>query len=107
MEGGATSLSSGVSFSYGVVSTPPPNTQGTIGQAPLCTDDTGTTSPTPPASCSTRAACRSTRSELRADRQRRLYVTDGTAVFGVTVAATGMVRMWRTLPAATPYMGAH
>ena len=31
-----------------------------------------------------------------------LYVTDGTAVYGVTVAATGMLRLWRTLPVATP-----
>ena len=37
-EGGSTALSTGVSFSYGVVTTAPPNTQTTIGQAPQCTD---------------------------------------------------------------------
>ena len=30
------------------------------------------------------------------------YVTDGSAVYAVTVAATGMLRSWRTLPVATP-----
>jgi hypothetical protein len=31
-----------------------------------------------------------------------LYLTDGSAVYGVTVAATGMIRLWRTFPYATP-----
>jgi hypothetical protein len=31
-----------------------------------------------------------------------LYVTDGTAVYGVTVAASGMIRGWRTPPVSTP-----
>jgi hypothetical protein len=31
-----------------------------------------------------------------------LYVTDGTAVYGLAVSATGMVRTWKTLPLATP-----
>ena len=31
-----------------------------------------------------------------------IYLTDGSAVYGVTVAATGMLRMWRTFPNATP-----
>ena len=35
-EGGANPLSSTVTFSYGPVATPPPNTQTTIGQAPAC-----------------------------------------------------------------------
>ena len=30
------------------------------------------------------------------------YLTDGSAVYAVTVAATGMLRSWRTLPVATP-----
>ena len=58
-EGGSTALSTGVSFSFGVVATPPPNTQAMIGQAPPCTTTRARRSPIPPASCSTRAACRS------------------------------------------------
>jgi hypothetical protein len=32
----------------------------------------------------------------------RLDLTDGTAVYGITLSATGMVRTWRTYPSATP-----
>jgi hypothetical protein len=31
-----------------------------------------------------------------------VYVTDGSAVYGITVSATGMIRSWRTPPAASP-----
>ena len=31
-----------------------------------------------------------------------LYVTDGAAVFGVTIAASGLTRVWRAQTAATP-----
>ena len=35
-----------------------------------------------------------------------LYVTDGMMVYGVTIAPTGMLRLWRTLPVAIPELGA-
>ena len=31
-----------------------------------------------------------------------LYLTDGTAVYGVTVSATSAIVLWRTLPATSP-----
>jgi hypothetical protein len=31
-----------------------------------------------------------------------LYLTDGTAVFGITVAATGVIKLSRTQPVAVP-----
>jgi hypothetical protein len=31
-----------------------------------------------------------------------VYMTDGTAVYGVTVSATGFVRLWRTNSTSTP-----
>ena len=31
-----------------------------------------------------------------------MYITDGNAVYGITVSATGMIRTWRTLPLGTP-----
>ena len=31
-----------------------------------------------------------------------IYLTDGTAVYGITLSATGMVRTWRTNPTAIP-----
>ena len=36
------------------------------------------------------------------DTDRTVYVTDGSAVYGVTVAATGFVRLWRTNSATSP-----
>lgn len=100
-EGGSTALSQGVSFSYGVVATAPPNTQATIGQAPQCTDDSGA------ALANTACVMFNSRgvpvdSSFAPTGVDALYVTNGSAVYGVTVAATGMVRMWRTLPVATP-----
>lgn len=100
-EGGYTYLSSGVSFGYGSVGSPPPNTQGTIGQAEACTDDDGN------AIGSTACVMFNSRgvpvdSTLSPTGNDALYLTDGTAVYGVTVAATGMLKNWRTPPTPTP-----
>jgi prepilin-type N-terminal cleavage/methylation domain-containing protein len=100
-EGGTTTLSTGVSFSYGVVATAPPSTQATIGQAASCTADDGTV--IAGTACimfnSRGVAIDSTLAPTGADA---LYVTDGMAVYGITVASTGMLRLWRTLPTSTP-----
>src|SRR5262245_47642854 len=40
-EGGVTQASTGVSFGFGDLDTPPPDTQAEIGQSPVCTDDDG------------------------------------------------------------------
>jgi type II secretory pathway pseudopilin PulG len=100
-QGGVTALSSGVSFGYGVVTAPPPQTQGTIGQAGVCKDNSDMDIPN--TACiifnSRGVPIDSTAAPTPLDA---LYVTDGTAVFGVTVAATGMLRTWRTLPVAIP-----
>jgi Tfp pilus assembly protein FimT len=101
-QGGTTSLSSGVVFGYGVVTQPPPNTQGTIGQSELCKDDTG-------ANISNTACIMFNSRGVPVDGTGfspigtdAVYVTDGTAIYGVTIAATGMLRMWRTFPVAIP-----
>lgn len=101
IEGGSTYLSSGVSFSYGVVSTPPPFTQTTISQAPLCTTDAGVTiAGTACVMFNSRGVpVDSTGAPTSSDA---IYVTDGTAIYAITVAATGMVRSWRTQPTSTP-----
>jgi hypothetical protein len=31
-----------------------------------------------------------------------IYLTDNTAVFGVTISATGLIKLWRTNPLAAP-----
>jgi prepilin-type N-terminal cleavage/methylation domain-containing protein len=102
LQGGDTYLSNSTeSFSFGVVSSAPPNTQAVIAQAPPCLDDAGNPIgntacvlfnsrgiPIDPTGAPTGAYA--------------LYITDGTAVFGVTMAATSAVRLWRTNPVSTP-----
>ena len=101
IESGVTALSPGVSFSFGPVTTAPPNTQGTIGQAPLCTDNMGATI------ANTACVMFNSRgvpvdSTFAPTSLDALYLTDGTVVHAVTVAATGMMRTWSTPPGATP-----
>jgi len=100
-EGGATHLSSGVSFGFAPVGEAPPATQTTIDQAEACNDDDG--NPIGNTACvmfNSRgvpidASFASTGSDA-------LYVTDDTEAYGITIAATGMIRNWRTKPVATP-----
>ena len=33
---------------------------------------------------------------------RGVYLTDGTVIYGATVSATGMIRLWQTPRKATP-----
>ena len=107
-EGGIKTLSTNVRFSSGVVTTPPANTQGDpIRQAPACVTTAGV------AIGNTACALFNSRgipvdaagappavgAPTAADA---LYLTDGTAVYAVTLSATGMIKLWRTLPNATP-----
>jgi hypothetical protein len=100
-EGGSTSLSTTVNFGFGVVGAPPPNSQATIGQAAQCLDDMDM--PIANTACvmfnSRGVPVDSTFAPTGNDA---LYMTNGVSVYGVTVAATGMLRMWRTLPLSTP-----
>jgi prepilin-type N-terminal cleavage/methylation domain-containing protein len=96
-ENGTTQLSSTVSFGYGPVSAAPLNTQTTIGQAPQCMS----TAATPVAIANTACMIFNSRG-LPVDSATgspygndAIYVTDGSAVYGVTVAATGFIRLWR------------
>jgi prepilin-type N-terminal cleavage/methylation domain-containing protein len=98
---GNTYLSQGVNFAFNPVTTAPPNTQATIQQAQPCRDNLG--------AVVTNTACVIFNSRgipidgvTAAPVVDAVYVTDGTAVYGVTVAATGMVRSWKTPPNATP-----
>jgi prepilin-type N-terminal cleavage/methylation domain-containing protein len=102
-EGGANQLSSTVNFGYGPVTTPPPNTQTTIGQAPLCKNDAS------PAVDIANTACIIFNSRgIPVDDTGSpnglgaFYVNDGIAVYGITVAATGFIRTWQTNYFSTP-----
>ena len=102
-DGGTTSLANTVSFSYGPVATPPANTQTAIGQAPLCKTNGNTPVDVANTACvvfnSRGIPIDSTGSPFGDDA---IYVTDGSAVYGITVAATGFIRTWRTNSTSTP-----
>jgi type IV pilus assembly protein PilA len=103
-ETGTTSLSSTVSFGYGPVSAPPSNTQTAIGQAPLCMN----TAVSPAVAVSNTACIIFNSRGLPVDAtgspfgDDAIYITDSTAVYGITVAATGFVRLWRNNYTSTP-----
>lgn len=94
-ESGSTSLSRGVSFGFGTLSTPPPNTQSTIGQSPACTDNAG-------GAISGTACIKFNSRGIPVDALNgptginALYITDGTATYAVTLSATPLVRLWWT-----------
>ena len=106
-DGGMTSLSGSDRFGFAPVSAAPSFTQVTIGQASGCYtrlsaliantacivfNSRGV--PVGPSGAPT-----GTEPPIATDA---LYVTDSTAVYGATVSATGMIRLWQTRPTATP-----
>jgi prepilin-type N-terminal cleavage/methylation domain-containing protein len=105
-EGGLTYLSgSSETYGYGVVTTPPANTQGTLGQAPNCLTAAGV------ATGNTACVVFNSRGIPVTDKAGgtgdptnadAIYITDGSVVFGITVSATGVIQVWRTNPTATP-----
>src|SRR5215212_6621610 len=100
-DGGSTTLSTGVTFGFGGIATPPLNTQTLIGQSAPCLTAAG-------------AAIANTACILYNSRgipvdpsgaapnvgaptgDDALYLTDGTAVYGLTLSATGQSKMYRT-----------
>lgn len=102
-EGGATSLSNTVVFGYGPVTDPPPNTQTTIGQSPACLNTASPPTAIANTSCiifnSRGIPIDATGSPTGLDA---IYVNDGIAVYGITVAATGFIRTWQTNYQTTP-----
>jgi type II secretory pathway pseudopilin PulG len=90
-EGGTQYLDKSVTFGYGSLTSPPSNTQSTLGQAPTCSSVANT-------------ACITFNSRgIPIDPSTNgptgndaFYVTDGKSVSGVTVSATGLTKVWRT-----------
>jgi type II secretory pathway pseudopilin PulG len=89
-EGGTQLLSTGVTFGFGSLTTPPSNTQASLAQAPACPGISNT-------ACiffnSRGIPVDSTNTPTGNDA---LYVTDGKSVTGVTVLATGLSQIWRS-----------
>ena len=96
---GTTYLSDGNSFGLESVENAPPNTQTAIDQAPQCLDDDGTAIGN--SACvifnSRGIPVDTTNTPTTADA---LYVTNGETVYGATVSATGLIRLWRAQAAA-------
>jgi prepilin-type N-terminal cleavage/methylation domain-containing protein len=103
-EGGFTYLSTGTSFGYSPVATPPPSTQAAIGQAAACVNDTGAAvANTACVIFNSRGTPVTNANTITAEHA--LYIKNSMAVYGITVAATGMIRTWRTRLLATPSWG--
>src|SRR5262249_31852805 len=101
VEGGTTYLSTNSNFGFGVVATPPPNTQAAIGQSTACLDNAGV------AIANTSCVLFNSRGTPIDNNgasigSNALYVNNGNAVYGVTISATGMTRMWQTGNKAAP-----
>jgi len=100
-DGGTTSLSGSDRFGYGSISTPPSFTQVSIGQAPTCfTNASAVILNTACIVFNSRGVPISVSGKPTATEPpigtNAVYLTDGTAVYGATVSATGMIRLWRT-----------
>ncbi len=106
-EGGIAKLSANDTFSFGAVGAAPLNTQATIGQASACVNNAGAVIgntacvlfnsrgiPVDPAGAPPAVGAPTGNDAV--------YITDGTAVYGVTISATGLTKLWRTNPTATP-----
>jgi prepilin-type N-terminal cleavage/methylation domain-containing protein len=107
MDGGITYLSGSDHFGYGSVATPPAFTQVSIGQAPACyTRLSAVIVNTACVVFNSRGVPISvsgapTRTEPPIGTNA-VYLSDNTAVYGATVSATGMIRLWRTAASGTP-----
>jgi hypothetical protein len=92
--GGLTTLTSSVSFGVDAMDEPPPNTQAEIAQAAPCKDDEG-------ADIGNTACVVFNSRGVPIDATGAptaagaLYVTNDTVVYGATVSATGLIRLWR------------
>ena len=95
-DGGINQLANGVTFGFGGLNAPPPNTQVNIAQSPTCTDGL-----TAAAALIANTACVTFNSRgLPVDAngnlypRHALYVTGDDAVFATTVTTTPLIRFW-------------
>lgn len=94
-------LSSGVTFGYGSLGSPPGNTQATLGQAAACQSDTDTQSQSAGSIANSACVVFNSRgipvdNTMTATSNDAVYVTDNNSVYGVTILATGLIQTWRT-----------
>lgn len=97
-------LSQGVTFGFGTISAPPANTQSAIAQASPCytgvagqTGNTVTIANTACIEFNSRGVPSDPAVNGKPDANGAFYVTNGTAVYGVTVIASGSFQDWYAL----------
>jgi prepilin-type N-terminal cleavage/methylation domain-containing protein len=96
-------LANTVVFGYSPAATPPANTQTTIGQATLCKNNAS-----PPVDVANTACVIFNSRGIPVDTSGNptgsyaLYINDNIYIYGITVAATGFIRTWRTNYSASP-----
>jgi prepilin-type N-terminal cleavage/methylation domain-containing protein len=105
-EGGVVSLASTVSFGFGPL-TISPSTLTTINQAPACMTDPTPSVPVAVPIANTACIIFNSRGIPISDiingspyAAGAVYVTDGTSIYGITVAATGFIKTWQANYAA-------
>jgi Tfp pilus assembly protein FimT len=94
-EGQVAPLSPTVGFGFAGLSTPPPNTQAAIGQAPPCLDNAN--QPIAATACiifNSRGVPVDTANTPTANGA--FYLSDGATVFAITTSSGGLVRVWRS-----------
>lgn len=94
-DGSISYLSREVSFGFGTLDEPPPNTQTVIGFSGECLDDEGT--------AITNTSCITFNSRgipITAAGEptggNAFYLTDGSLVYGTTITAVPLVKLWRS-----------
>lgn len=102
-EAGSSRLSSGIDFSFGTLSAPPPNTQNAIQQAAPCLSNTN--------AVIANTACVTFNSRgIPIDStgaptgNTAFYLTDRVGVYGITLSATPLVRLWWSPARATAWV---
>jgi prepilin-type N-terminal cleavage/methylation domain-containing protein len=95
-EGGTQYLSTGVTFGYGSLTSPPTGVAA-LTQAPVCLqDDMVSTNSNTACIMFNSRGIPILNSSWTPTPNDAIYVTDGRTVTGVTVSATGMTKIWRT-----------
>lgn len=86
-------LQTGVNFGFGAISTAPPSTQSALAMSPPCKTKTGTDiSNTSCIVFNSRGIPIDGTGNITGNSA--LYVTDGSATWGVTLSATPLIRLW-------------
>ena len=93
-EGGAATLSTGVNFGFAGVAAPPPNTQAALAQAPACLDNGGGAIPNTACVVFNSRGIPIDPATGDPEGNTAFYVSDGVTVYGVTLSATPLIRLW-------------